>query len=217
MDKLKSQRFEEALQAVAEALHKKGGTKTIEKVHERIGRLKERFPSVHRYYSIRVKAQKGMVVELSWKRKKPREGTGVYFIRTSLKIDAESKLWHIYNTIREIEATFRCLKTDLKMRPIFHQLDIYSLSHLFVSVLAYQVVNTIRYSLKQKGLYHDWQNIVRIMNSQKATTTSLQLKKDHRIHVRKCSEPNQQVKQIYDALGFKDRPYTIKKFVLPES
>ena len=99
---------------------------------------------------------------------KTRSSEGVYFLRTNLQEKDEKTMWNIYNTIREIEATFRTLKSDLSLRPIFHQKDENSMAHLFLSILAYTVVNTIRYKLKKHGIHHDWQNIVRIMNSQKS-------------------------------------------------
>lgn len=210
-------RFEEGLMAIQEGISKKGGTKKVEKVYERIGRLKEKFPRVHRCFAIKIKEEEGIAVGIEWRRIKERLDTGIYFIRTSLTIDKEIALWDIYNTIREVEATFRCLKADLKIRPIHHQYDINSISHLNVGVMCYQIVQSIRYKLRQKGIHHDWQNIVRIMNTQKATTTSFEIKSGSRIHIRKCSEPKKEVQEIYDALGFKDRPYRRKKFVLPET
>jgi transposase len=57
-------------------------------------------------------------------------------------------MWEIYNTVREIESTFRCLKTDLDIRPVFHQKDINSEAHLFIGILAYQLVHAIREELK---------------------------------------------------------------------
>ncbi len=211
-------RFEEGLKAIEEGISKKGGTKKVQKVYERIGRFKEKFPSVHRYFEIKVKEEEeGMAVGIEWRTIKKRRDAGIYFIRTSLTIQKEVALWDIYNTIREVEATFRCLKTDLKIRPIHHQHDINSVSHLNVGVMCYQIVQSIRYQLKQRGIHHDWQNIVRIMNTQKAVTTSFEIKSGSRIHIRKCSEPVKEVKEIHDALGFKDRPYRRRKFVLPET
>ncbi len=210
-------RFEEGLMAIREGISKKGGTKKVEKVYERIGRLKEKFPSVHRAFAIEVKEQGGMAVGIEWRTIKKSRDAGIYFIRTSLTIQKEAALWDIYNTIREVEATFRCLKTDFKIRPIHHQHDINSVSHLTVGVMCYQIVQSIRYKLKQKGIHHDWQNIVRIMNSQKAVTISFEINDGSRIHIRKCSEPVKEVQEIYNALGFKDRPYRRRKFVLPET
>jgi transposase len=54
----------------------------------------------------------------------------------------------IYNTLTQIEATFRTLKTDLAIRPVHHQKDQNTEAHIFLGVLAYQVVATIRHQLK---------------------------------------------------------------------
>ena len=71
----------------------------------------------------------------------PKQGEGIYFIRTSLSGKDENTIWTIYNTLTEIEATFRCLKTDLALRPVFHQYDENIESHLFLGLLAYQVAS----------------------------------------------------------------------------
>ncbi len=92
--------------------------------------------------------------------------SGVYFLRTSLESTWEDTLWQFYNTIREIEATFRILKTDLELRPIYHKKDDSTMAHLQFGLLAYWVVNTVRYQLKKQGFHSGWREIVRIMNTQ---------------------------------------------------
>ena len=89
------------------------------------------------------------------------------------------------------------------------------MAHLFLAVLSYQMVNTIRYQLKAKGIHHDWSNIVRIMNTQKAATVTMQDKDDQKIYIRKCSKPEATSCEIYDALSYKHHLW-IKKSVLPE-
>ena len=212
------QRYEEELNNIAASVHKKGGTKRYEKVLERIGRLKERYPSANKHYGIDVKAEKGVVTQVSWKRKtlKSSSAEGEYFIRTTVNSTDESVIWDIYNTIREIEASFRTLKTDLSLRPVFHILDQNTMAHLFLGVLAYVIVSTIRYRLKQNGIYHDWRNIVRIMNTQKMVTTTMTNDKGRQIGVRKCSLPTAEALRIYQAMGFKSMPLYVKKFVLPQ-
>jgi hypothetical protein len=64
-------------------------------------------------------------------------GLGVYFLRTNLPIKEEGVIWNIYSTIREIEGTFRTLKTDLDLRPIYHRNDASTMAHLHLGVLAY--------------------------------------------------------------------------------
>lgn len=209
--------FEEGLKQVMFGIQNKGGTKKLAKVWERIGRLKERYPSAHRFYDIQVASENGIVTKLEWKKITPvsRKEEGVYFLRTSVKQVDEKGFWDIYNTIREIEAVFRTLKTDLKMRPVFHKTDENSIAHLNLAVLAYQMVHTIRYQLKAKGINHDWTHIVRIMNTQKAATVTLKDKNDQKIFIRKCTTPEPKAAEIYNALGYKHYPF-FKKSVLPE-
>lgn len=142
---------------------------------------------------------------------------GAYFIRTTLKGEDEETIWKIYNTLREIEATFRTLKSDLKMRPVFHQKDIYSEAHIYGSLLAYMIVNTIRNKLKAKGIRDDWSNIVRTMNTHKLITSEMKTRTGRTIYIKKCSKPIVRVKEIYQALNYKERPFWQKKFVLPKS
>ena len=110
---------------------------------------------------------------------------------------------------------FRILKTDLEIRPVFHKTDENTMAHLFLAVLAYQLVSTIRYRLKAKGIHHNWSHIVRIMNTQKGATVTMQDKNDRKIYIRKCSKPETKAREIYDALGYKYQPW-IRKSVLPE-
>lgn len=214
------QRFLEELQTARAALSKKGGTKKYDKVCERVGRSKQRYPSANRFYSVEVVADKDKekATDIIWKKKpaKPTDKEGVYFIRTSLSGQDESTIWTIYNTLTEIEATFRVLKTDLSLRPVYHQSDENIEAHLFLGLLAYQLVATIRYQLKSKGINDSWQSIVRKMSTQKEVVTTMRNKDNQLIRIKKCSKPNAGARQIYDALGLKHQPYFQKKSVVPE-
>jgi hypothetical protein len=211
-----SQRFEQGLSQIKESLDKKSGVKKQEKVWERIGRLKTRYPSIHKYYDIDTEADdKGIITNITWKQKPIDKKEGYYLLRTTLDEKEEQVQWTIYNIIREIEATFRTLKTDLDLRPIYHKKDDASMAHLHLGLLAYWVVNTIRYQLKQKGIKNEWRDIVRIMNTQKIVTTTMENEYDQQIIIRQCSEPAQEVIKIYTALQYKSKPFTRKKSVVP--
>lgn len=214
-DKL-SERFEQGLDEIKSALSKKGGTKKEEKVYERIGRLKEKYKSVHSQYKIETTSVNKKITILKWtKTKEKKELSGIYFIRTSLQ-DTEENLFKIYNTLTEVEASFRTLKTDLSLRPVFHQTDDNVLAHINLGILAYQLVSTIRYQLKLKNINHDWSNIVRIMNTQKMVTNSMKNKKGEKIIVRTCSIPSVKAKEIYQAINYEQAPFYRQKSVLPE-
>lgn len=218
MDDLFCQRFEEGLEAIKAGIKKKGGVKKRDKVYERLGRLKEKYRSVHRYYSIKITSKKGTVKKLEWKKfGHGGQKHGVYFIRTTLKGKDEKTVWNIYNTIREVESTFRTLKRDLEMRPVHHQKDIYTEPHLWSSVVAYTIVHSIRYPLKAYNIHYDWQNIVRIMNTQKVITSRMTTRTGGTIYMKKCSNPEADVSTIYRALGYRDRPFWQKKSVLPKN
>jgi len=211
-----SERFEQGLTQIKEGLGKKGGVKKLEKVWERIGRVKTKYQSIYKYYDTDTEANnKGTVTNISWKQKAVEKKEGYYLLRTTLDQKDEQVQWTIYNTIREIEATFRVLKTDLDLRPVYHKTDTAAMAHLHLGLLAYWVVNTIRYQLKQKGLSNEWRDIVRIMNSQKIVTTTMNNDYDQQIIIRQCSEPADQVSKFYTALKFKSQPFTRKKSVFP--
>jgi hypothetical protein len=247
------QGFEKEMQKIEGSIHKKSGVKLLDKVHERIGRLKAKYPSIARYFDIEietsqyvlekskgkakgnkkdrndldnqnaeiVETQKNQIVtSIKWAVKTDVDmnaRSGVYFLRTTLDTASEELLWQCYNIIREIEATFRVLKTDLDLRPIYHQKDENTMAHLHLGLLAYWVVNTVRYQLKQKGINSGWREIVRIMNTQKAVTTLAQNHIEDLIIIRRCSEPNQKVIELYDALKYKYAPFKKKKFVVHKS
>jgi len=211
-----SQRFEQGLSQIKESLDKKSGIKKQEKVWERIGRLKAKYQSIHKYYDIDTQANnKGAVTNIIWKQKPLEKKEGYYLLRTTLDQKDEQVQWTIYNTIREIEATFRTLKTDLDLRPVYHKTDEASMAHLHLGLLAYWVVNTIRHQLKQKNIRNEWRDIVRIMNTQKIVTTTMENDHNQQIIIRQCSEPTDQVNKIYTALKYKPQPFSRKKSVVP--
>jgi len=212
------ERFEDGLSQIKSSLSKKYGVKKFDKVHQRIGRLKQKYPSIQRFYLIDVdNNDKGIATSLTWSIRtdiSPDKNHGIYFLRTSLENPTEADVWMFYNTIREIEYTFRVLKSDLDLRPIFHQRDDSTMAHLHLGILAYWQVNTIRYQLKQKGINYDWREIVRIMNTQKCVTTTARNNQDQIIQIRKCSEPDPKAVEIYEALKYKHAPFTRKKSVV---
>lgn len=215
------ERFLLEMAKIAASINKKNGVKKADKVNQRIGRVIEKYPSMAKLYSIEVKAENELATEIILQKQdsyqKNEETLGVYFIRTNLQVENEKSIWTIYNTIREIESTFRCLKTDLDLRPIYHKNDGAALAHLHLGLLAYWLVNTVRYQLKSKKINHNWQEIVRITNTQKVVTTTGQNTFDEIIYVRRCTEPNEKVKTIYQALGYRNYPFVKRKSVVHKS
>lgn len=213
MNRLWRERFEQEMQKINEAINRKGGTKRYEKVVERTGRAIERYPSIARYYDIsyiRNEQKPKEMLRVDWDIKDlsaMESGHGVYFLRTNVRTFDERTTWDYYNLIREIECTNRQLKTDLNLRPIYHQKDDRSDAHLFFGLLAYWIVNTIRLQLKQSGENCYWTEIVRRMSTQKLVTTEAINALDEKVTFRQCSKPTKQAEQIYAMLKLKPAPF----------
>jgi hypothetical protein len=210
-------RFETGLEEIKASLSKKSGIKTLKKVAERLGRLKEKYPSISKYYEINIIQDKPEenVKDLSWSMKKQPTNEGMYLLRTNLQDINEKIQWTVYNVIREIEATFRVLKTDLDLRPIYHKSDKASMAHLHLGLLAYTLVNTVRHQLKKQENNASWKEIVRVMNTQKAVSTRMEGPEGKVMVIRKCTEPTAEVISIYKALNIQNKPFKQKKFVVP--
>ena len=138
-----SRRFEQGLTRLSEGLSRPRAHKGIEKIRERIGRLKEQSRGVAQHYTIEVLTDESgrKATALTWKRR-PRQGSmathpGVYCLRSNQKDWDEESLWRTYTTLTDVEAVFRSLKSELG-GPIYHHKPVRSEGHLFLSVIAYQ-------------------------------------------------------------------------------
>ena len=233
MNRLFKERFEKELTKARESLSKKGGKKAYEKVIERVGRAIGKYPSISKYYVIDYicdeKNPKNMG-DIQWRIAVPENVdrlSGIYFLRTNREKLDEQTTWDYYNLIREIECTNRQLKTDLSLRPIYHQKDGRSDAHLFMGLIAYWIVNTIRYRMKVVNQRREqeankdkkpdekrkrfptpfWTEIVRRMSTQKAVTTEAVNAMGEKVTVRLCSTPKKEAAEIYEMLGYKKMPF----------
>ena len=216
------QGYEEQLHLIKQSLSKPRGIKKADKVQQRIGRAKQKYPSIHHLYNITldIDTTTKIVKNLHWqkdmvKAQESNEKLGVYFLRTNLEHTDEALEWMIYNTIREIESTFRILKTDLDLRPIYHKNDTSTMAHLHLGLLAYWLVNTIRYQLKKSGINDDWKEIKRKASTQKSVLTTAQNSYDKIIQIKRCTEPTEDLTKIHNALKQqKSKPFKQIKFVV---
>src|SRR5271167_437588 len=73
---------------------------------------------------------------------------GHYLLRTNLVAEDPAVLWDRYMQLTQIEATFKCLKSDLGIRPIYHQLEHRVEAHIMVAFLAYCLIVTLKHRLQ---------------------------------------------------------------------
>ena len=216
MNRLFKERFEAEMTKARDALTKKGGKKTYEKVIERVGMAIQKYPSISKYYVIdyvRDEKNPKNMADIRWRIAIPEnvdKQSGIYFLRTNRDKLDEKATWDYYNLIREIECTNRQLKTDLQLRPIHHQKDDSSDAHLFLGLLSYWIVNTIRYKLRQTGETCYWPEIKRRMSTQKAITTEAVNALGEKVKLRLCSNPTKAAEDIYERLQYKKMPFRRK-------
>jgi len=219
MDQKMTMKLEAQLNDIKQKLQKKRTLKKINKVHEKVGAIKAKLSRIGWLYNISYTedAEKGIVTDINWERIKERERPkGEYFLRYTKQAITEDKIWDAYNLTRDVESVFRCLKTDLDIRPIYHQKDEYIEPHIWLGILAYQVVNYIRQNLKQQNINYSWTAIVEKMQSMQSSLVTVNNENNEKIYMKLCTRPAKDQQAIFDALKFKHRPYVRKTKVVTQ-
>ena len=88
---------------------------------------------------------------------------GVYCLRSNQTDWDEATLWRTYFTLTDLEAVFRSLKSELGLRPIYHHKPVRADGHLFITVIAYQLVQVIRHRLRESGETANWTTLRRVL------------------------------------------------------
>lgn len=215
-----TQRFETALQALHEGLARPRTTKQIDKLWERIGRLKAKSHGVGQHYHIEIDADATgqLATAIRWEHQ-PVAGTmlthpGVYCLRTNeLTWDAE-RLWRTYTLLTDLEAVFRSLKSELGLRPIYHRTEARVDGHLFISVLAYQCVQLIRRRLRAHGISERWSTLRDRLAGQCRVTATFRRADGRTLHVRQATRAEPAQLAIIQALGSDPSPGGIQKMLV---
>ena len=217
MDELFAGRFEEQMQALADGLHKKGCTKKYDKVMERIGRLKQKYAYAAQHYTVEVeKNDKDLAVSLSFSRTafETKDHAGIYCLRTNIMDWSASRLWQTYIMLTDLESVFRSMKSELGMRPVYHKTADRTDGHLWITLLAYHLVHTVRLRLKGKGIHDSWGTLRRALRTQMRITTTMRTKAGKVLHIRKASRPDPWQAEIYNALGLTHNPGGTSKTIM---
>jgi len=215
-----TQRFEAALQALHEGLARPRTTKAIDKLWERIGRLKANSHGVGQHYVIEIvpDATGKLAQAIRWERQ-PVAGTmlthpGVYCLRTNEMTWEAEQLWRTYVTLTDLEAVFRSLKSELGLRPVYHRTEGRVDGHLFITVLAYQLVQLIRCRLRAQGISERWSTLRDLLAGQCRVTATFCRADGRTLHVRKATRAEPTQLAIIQALGSDPSPGGIQKMVV---
>lgn len=205
-----SDRLEADLNAVKAAIEGKG-TKKRDALNRRLGRLSEKYGAVFGCYDIDVTYDEmDKATGITWKRNAKfmcREKVhGKYLLQTSLPENDPNIIWTTYNIVRTVEETFKLLKSDLDVRPIYHKTDEAAKAHLNLAVLAYWIVSVTKYKLKMKDINVRWSEILRVMSTQVRASVSMKACRKVEVTTRKDSDPEEKLMEIYNALDTTPNP-----------
>jgi len=216
-----SSRLEAELKHLAEGLHRPHRLKSAKKVCEKIGRLRQKYSRASRYYDITTETDEAgeKAIAIRYKRITPKSDDpnahpGVYCLRSNQVQWNEQQLWSTYTLLTDLEAVFRSLKSELGMRPVYHQKTHRVEGHIFITLLAYNLVHQIRCRLKEQGIGDSWDKIRATMSTQVRITTSLRGEHGEQIHVRKSCRPSADQQILLRALGLEWLPGRTEKTVV---
>ena len=210
------QKMQGALQKIHDGLQSKHGSKTIARVNERIGRIKANHSLVARHYTITLKDDGKHVTAIDFqfqaKADSKADLPGHYVLRSNdLRLSGE-QMWRTYIQLTDVESVFRSLKSELGLRPVFHQLETRCKAHLWISVLAYQCVQFLRHELKAKGIHASWTTLREQLHRHHRVSARYQRQDGAFVHIKKNQETPMAVQAIYDALGIEPIKTTKRTF-----
>src|SRR6202050_65186 len=145
--------MEKALQALEKSMAS-GRLKDRYKMERRLGRIQERHPQVNDLFEVSLR-ETPAGVRLLWEMKKDKVAwrdlrEGAYMLRTNLQADSAEQMWSMYMQLTEAEASFRALKSELSIRPLFHQKEPRVKAHVLVAFLGYALWVTLKHLLQRQ-------------------------------------------------------------------
>jgi transposase len=179
-----------------------GKLKDPPKIHEALGRLKERYPRVARYYAIGFEAATALVTWAENRKKKAvaQRLDGGYLLKTDRQDLTDDEIWRTYILLTRVEAAFRAMKSPLCERPIFHHLEHRVQTHIFLCVLAYHLLVAIEKLFLDAGIHTSWATLREELTTHQVVTVVLPASNGDVLKIRRGSTPEPRHKAIYATL-----------------
>ncbi|MCA9081761.1 MAG: hypothetical protein KDA58_14460 [Planctomycetaceae bacterium] len=176
------------------------------KVEREIGRLLGQNTRAARLFLVSVTTTADGFAALEWKTvKESRDwatlSAGCYLLRTNVTDWTDEELWKAYIQLTEAEAAFCIHKSDLKIRPIWHQKQDRVLAHIFVCFLAYVLWKTLGQIYAKAGLGHEPRRILSELSELRMLDVVLPTKEGIDLRHRCISKPSEHQQILLDHLG----------------
>jgi len=173
------------------------------KIGEAVGRLKERYPRVARYHSLTFDAKTRQLKNEPDEQKREMAASldGSYLLRTDRQDLSAEAAWRIYASLTRAENAFRCMKSPLCERPIFHHLEHRVESHIFLCVLAYHLLVAIETTLLRQEIHTSWATVRDLLATHQIATIVLPTDQNGVLRIRRSATPEPDQRVLYEALG----------------
>jgi transposase len=204
-DKAIREKHEQRFIADLEKLSKRiaGGRLTKAKeIDEAIGRLKERYPRVARFYKLShdAKSKSFAYKRVDAKYQVAQQLDGTYLLKTDRTDVSADEAWRVYTLLSRAEDAFRDMKSPLAERPIFHHLEHRVESHIFICLLAFHLLVAIEKTLLDQGVHTSWATIRDALKTHQVSTVVLPTTNGRCLRIRMASTPDPEVKDMYKRL-----------------
>jgi transposase len=178
--------------------------KDRDKMLMRLGRIQASHPQVADLYEMAIKDNQGRT-RLVWRQKSDQQEwlearEGAYLLRTNLKAGSAADFWKKYMQLTEVEAAFRTLKSELAIRPLFHQLEKRVKAHVLVAFLGYALLVTLKHLLKRAGSEHSPAKVLKRLSELYSVDIVLPTIEGREIFLRRISKLDEEQQKILHQL-----------------
>lgn len=212
-------KLEKELLKIQKAIQK-GKLTDGEKASKRIGKWLGRYVRAEKLFEIELGKEQGKLKDLSIKYKKERvewaeKINGKYLLRTNMTEDDPKKLWEMYMQLNQAETAFRMSKSDLGLRPIFHQREDRVQAHIFICFLALAMWKTLELWTDSKGLGKSPVKIMKEFKEIRSMDVVVPVKDRGNLRLRVIGKPDTHVRILLAKLGINlpNRPVFIQNVV----
>jgi transposase len=195
--------MERALKKLTQQVEE-GQLKDRSKIERRLGKIQARHPQVADLYTMSLTEREGRVA-LDWKlieeRRTWREAReGAYLLRTNLEGESADELWTKYIQLTEAEAAFRALKSELSIRPLFHQIEPRVKAHILVAFLGYALWVTLKHLLQRNHSELSPARALALLSTLQSADIVLPTTDGRELRLRRITEPSPEQKQLLQQL-----------------
>jgi len=198
------QRIEERLNAMQTRCEKQ--RRDPNKVEREIGRLLGQNTRAAGLFQVDVNADEKGHAKICWQKIADRRdwatlSAGCYLLRSNVCDWSEEELWKAYIQLTEAEAAFRIHKSDLSIRPIWHQKQDRVLAHILVCFLAYVLWKTLAALCERAGLGHEPRRVLEELSQIRSIDVVLPTRAGVDIRKRCITKPSEHQAILLHHLG----------------